>query len=235
MKKQPNLFHAVGMSRILTFFFFFLASLKLHGLNRTVIHWFENINMKLTCLGIRQHAAPLPLSAFISLAQGVHGPGCMVGTIWLDLGALKQGYSRWGRALNSFSVRDVRLGFPKCRACELRYLPMEEGALSELKISKIWGLWAENFKIWRLESQNLGKNWSCRGWNFQIFSKGGLVNEHFCLKWDPCELKARREGVLQGRTSPYLLSRSVPPPGAIQNSIGSCRQYFFRKYAPKVG
>ena len=145
MKKQPNLFHAVGMSRILTFFFFFV-SLKLHGLNRTVIHWFENINM------FGNTTAPLPLSAFISLAQGVHGPGCMVGTIWLDLGALKQGYSRWGGALNSFSVRDVRLGFPKCRACELRYLPLEEGALSELKISKIWGLWAENFQIWRLES-----------------------------------------------------------------------------------
>ena len=53
------------------------------------IHWFENINMS------GNMAAPLPLSAFISLAQGVHGPGCMVGTLWLDLGALKQGYSRW--------------------------------------------------------------------------------------------------------------------------------------------
>ena len=61
------------MSRILTFFFFFFffffVSLKLHGLNRTVIHWFENINM------FGNTAAPLPLSAFISLAQGVHGPG----------------------------------------------------------------------------------------------------------------------------------------------------------------
>ena len=213
MKKQPNLFHAVGMSRILTFFFFFFLQVWNFMVWTEQLSWlFTGLRIS-TCLGIRQHVAPLPLSAFISLAQGVHGPGCMVGTIWLDLGALKQGYSRWGRALNSFSVRDVRLGFPKCRACELRYLPMEEGALSELKISKIWGLWAENFKIWRLESQNLGKNWSCRGWNFQICSKGGLVNEHFCLKWDPCELKARREGVLQGRTSPYLLSRSVPPRG----------------------
>ena len=100
-------------------------------------------------------AAPLPLSAFISLAQGVHDP--VVGTIWLDLGpgfgSPEAGvFPVGGGALDSFSVRDVRLGFPKFRACELRYLPLEEGALSELKISKIWGLWAENFQIWRLES-----------------------------------------------------------------------------------
>ena len=93
------------------FFFFFFGKFETSWFEQNsysmklLNHWFENINM------FGNTAAPLPLSAFISLAQGVCGPGCMapVGTIWLDLGALKQGYSRWGRgALNSFSVRDVR-------------------------------------------------------------------------------------------------------------------------------
>ena len=38
------------------------------------------------------------------------------------------------------------------------------------------------------------------------------MNRLFCLKWDPYERQERREnGGLQGRTSPYPLSRSVPP------------------------
>ena len=52
-----------------------------------------------------------------------------------------------GGALNFFSGRGVRPGFPKCGACELTFAS-EKG-----------GLWAENFQIWGLVSwkfPNLG-------------------------------------------------------------------------------
>ena len=127
----------------------------------------------------------------------------------------------WG-ALNFFSGRGVQPGFLKCGACELIFAS-EKGAC-ELKIHKFWGLWMENFQILGLVSSkfpNLGAcelNFGCQieavEAKISKFSqKGVLVNWLFCLKWDPCELQDRRgKGGLQGRTSPYPLSRSVPPP-----------------------
>ena len=53
-----------------------------------------------------------------------------------------------GGATQLFSGRGVRLGFPKCGACEL-ILASEKGAC-ELKIPKFGGLWTENFQIWAL-------------------------------------------------------------------------------------
>ena len=96
----------------------------------------------------------------------------------------------WG-ALNFFQVGVCG---PDFRSVGLAnwYLPLKRGAC-ELKISNFGGLWAENFQIWALVSWNLGEIWGCRGYNFQIFSKGVPVNWSFCLKWDPCELQERRE------------------------------------------
>ena len=71
----------------------------------------------------------------------------------------------------------------------------------ELKISKFGGLWA---KIWvKIEAVRL---------KFPIFLKRGSCERTLLLEMGP--LRAAEEawkGGLQGRTSPYLLSRSVPP------------------------
>ena len=119
--------------------------------------------------------------------------------------------ARGGGALNVFSGRGVRPGFPKCGACELTFAS-EKG-----------GLWAENFQIWGLVSwkfPNLGASELKFGWKLR------LLRQKFpnFLKRGSCELtlylemgSLRAAGEawkwgLQGRTSPYPLSRSVPPP-----------------------
>ena len=125
-----------------------------------------------------------------------------------------------GGALNFFSGRGVRPGFPKCGACELTFA------------SEKAGLWAENFQIWRLVSwkfPNLGacelkisKFGACElkfGWKLRLlrlkfpnFLKRGSCELTLLLEMGP--LRAAGEawkGGLQGRTSPYPLSRSVPP------------------------
>ena len=79
------------------------------------------------------------------------------------------------------------------------------GGACELKISNFGGLWTEN----------LGENWGCRGWNFQSFSKGGLVNWLFCLKWDPCELQERREKGVFRTAHPHTPFLGQCPPGVI--------------------
>ena len=117
-----------------------------------------------------------------------------------------------GGGTQLFLGRGVRPGFPRYGACELTFA------------SENGGLWAENFQIWGLVSwkfPNLGacelkfgENWDCRGLNFQIFSKGGLVNWLFCLKWDPCERQERREkGVFRAAHlhTPFL--GQCPPGG----------------------
>ena len=114
-------------------------------------------------------------------------------------------------ALNFFSGRGVRPGFPKCGACELTFAS-EKG-----------GLWAENFQIWGLVSwkfQNLGACELKFGWELRLlrlkfpnFLKRGSCELTLLLEMGP--LRAAGEawkGGLQGRTSPYPLSRSVPPP-----------------------
>ena len=121
-------------------------------------------------------------------------------------------YPGGGGSTQLFSGRGVRPGFPKCGACELTFAS-EKG-----------GLWAENFQIWglvRWKFPNLGACelkfvWKLRllRLKFQNFLKRGPCELTLLLKMGP--LRAAGEawkGGLQGRTSPYPLSRSVPPPG----------------------
>ena len=126
-----------------------------------------------------------------------------------------------GGALNFFSGRGVRPGFPKCGACELTFAS-ERGAC-ERKISKFGGLWAENFQIWGLVSWKFPNLGACElkfGWKLRLlrlkfpnFLKRGSCELTLLLEMGP--LRAAGEawkGGLQGCTSPYPLSRSVPPP-----------------------
>ena len=121
-----------------------------------------------------------------------------------------------GGALNFFSGRGVRPGFPKCGACELTFTS-EKG-----------GLWAENFQIWGLVSWKFPNLGACElkfGWKLRLlrlkfpnFLKRGSCELTLLLEMGP--LRAAGEawkGGLQGRTSPYPLSRSVPPPGPLPN------------------
>ena len=101
------------------------------------------------------------------------------------------------------------------------HLPLKRGAC-EWKISKFGGLWAENFQIWGLVSWKFPNLGACElkfGWKlrllrlkFQNFLKRGSCELTLLLEMGP--LRAAGEawkGGLQGRTSPYPLSRSVPP------------------------
>ena len=128
--------------------------------------------------------------------------------------------SRGGGALNFFSGRGVRPGFPKCRACELTF------------VSEKGGLWAENFQIWGLVSGKFPNLRACelkiskfeglwaKIWmkieavEAKISSKGGLVNWLFCLKWDPCERQERREKGVFRAAHPHtrFLGQCPPPP-----------------------
>ena len=148
------------------------------------------------------------------------------------LAPLKPLISQWskpggGGHSNFFSGRGVRPGFPKCGACELAFAS-EKG-----------GLWAENFQIWGLVSwkfPNLGacelkfskfgglwakiwvKNEAVEA-KISQFSQKGSCELTLLLEMGP--LRAAGEawkGGLQGRTSPYHLSRSVPPRGSKQKS-----------------
>ena len=117
-------------------------------------------------------------------------------------------------------------------------LPLKRGAC-ELKISKFGGLWTENFQIWgwtcELKISNFGGLWTE---NFQIWGLGS-ENFPFFLKRGACELRLLLEmvplwttgeawkGGLQGRTSPYPLSRSVPPPPGVIAAL-----IFHKSYIP---
>ena len=116
-----------------------------------------------------------------------------------------------GGALNSFSGRGVRPRFPKCGACELTFAS-EKG-----------GLWAEKFWIWGLlnwKFPNLGAcelkfRWKLRllRLKFLNFLKRGSCELTLLLEMGPLWAAGEAwKGGLQGRTSPYPLSRSVPPP-----------------------
>ena len=106
-----------------------------------------------------------------------------------------------GGALNFFfSGRGVRPGFSKCGACELIFAFEKGGGLvnwkfpnlgaCELKMFKFGGLWANIWvKIEAVEAE------------ISKFSQKGVL-------WTTWEAW---KGGLQGHTSPYPLSRSVPP------------------------
>ena len=116
-----------------------------------------------------------------------------------------------GGAVNFFSGRGVRPGFPKWGACELTFASEKGGLVSgkfpnlgacELKIYKFGALWA---KIWvKIEADEA---------KISNFLKRGSCELTLLLEMGP--LRAAGEawkGGLQGCTSPYPLSRSVPPP-----------------------
>ena len=133
--------------------------------------------------------------------------------LWNSVSSFFQAYNSTvsrGGALNFFSGRDVRPGFPKCGACELTFAS-EKG-----------GLWAENFQIWGLVSWKFPNLGACElkfGLKLRLlrlklpnFLKRGSCELTLLLEMGP--LRAAGEawkGGLQGRTSPYPLSRSVPP------------------------
>ena len=119
-----------------------------------------------------------------------------------------------GGALNLFSGRGVRPGFPKCGACELTFAS-EKG-----------GLWAENFQIWGLVSwkfpnfgacelkiSNFGGLWA-KIWvkieaveaKISKFSqKGVLWTDSFA--WNGTLVSGRR-GVKRGSSGPHI---PIPP------------------------
>ena len=123
---------------------------------------------------------------------------------------------------STFSGKGVRPGFPKYGACEHDIILLKRGLVNwnfpnlgacELKISKFWacelkisqfgGLWA---KIWaKIEAVEAKK--------FQIFQKGVLWTDTFCLKWDPCELQERHEKGVFRATHPRTPFLGQYPPG----------------------
>ena len=90
-------------------------------------------------------------------------------------------------------------------------------------ISKFGGLWAENFQIWGLVSWKFPNLGACElkfGWKLRLlrlkfpnFSKGGLVNWLFCLKWNPCERQERREKWVFRAAHPHTPFLGQCPPG----------------------
>ena len=79
----------------------------------------------------------------------------------------------------------------------------------ELKISNFGGLWTENFQIWGLESEN-----------FLFFLKRGLLNWGYCLKWDPCELRERREKGVFRAAHPRTPFLGQCPPTRVDHVFG---------------
>ena len=118
-----------------------------------------------------------------------------------------------GGALNFFSGRGVRPGFPKCGACELTFAS-EKG-----------GLWAENFRIWGLVNWKFPNLGACErkiskfgGLWAQIWvkieaeakiskfsQKGVLWTDSFA--WNGT-LASGRRGVKRGSSGPHI---PIPP------------------------
>ena len=140
-----------------------------------------------------------------------------------------------GGALNFFQVGVCGPDFRRVGLANW-HLPLKRGAC-ERKFSKIGGLWAENFQIWGLVSWKFPNLGACElkfGWKLRLLR---LKFPNF-LKRGSCELTLLHEmeplraageawkGGLQGRTSPYPLSRPVPPPGRNHSSVSIARCAF---------
>ena len=64
--------------------------------------------------------------------------------------------------------------------------------------------------------------WGLVSWKFPNFSKGGLVNGLFCLKWDPCKLQERPEfekGVFRAAHPHTHFLGQCPPQGLESNCV----------------
>ena len=125
----------------------------------------------------------------------------------------KRGVISWGSRGGHSTFFQVGVCGPDFRSVGLAkwHLPLKRG-----------GLWAENFKIWGLVSWKFPNLGTCElkfGWKLRLFRlkfpnflKRGSCELTLLLEMGP--LRAAGEawkGGLQGRTSPYPLSRSVPP------------------------
>ena len=134
---------------------------------------------------------------------------------------IKRGANPEGGGTQLFSGRSVRPGFPKCGACELAFASEKGGLCAEnfqiwglvswkfpnlgaceLKISKFGGLWA---KIWvKIEAVEAKIS--------KFLQKGVLWTDSFAWMGPLRAAGETWKGGLQGHTSTYPLSRSVPPP-----------------------
>ena len=131
-----------------------------------------------------------------------------------------------GGALNFFQLWVCGLDFRSVGLANW-HLPLKRGAC-ERKFSKFGGLWAENFKIWRLVSWKFPNLGACElkfGWKLRLlrlkfpnFFKRGVMNWLFCLKWDPCEQQERHEkGVFRAAHPHTTFLGQCPPPGIWSN------------------
>ena len=118
--------------------------------------------------------------------------------VWTDLYLTSRG------ALNFFSGRGVRPGFPKCGACQLTFAS-EKG-----------GLWAENFQIWGLVSSKFPNLGPCElkfGWKLRLLrlkfpnflKRGVLWTDSFA--WNRT-LASGRSGMKRGSSGPHI---PIPP------------------------
>ena len=90
------------------------------------------------------------------------------------------------------------------------YLSLKEGAC-ELKISRGLSLWAENFQIWGLRAKIWAKIEAIEA-KISKFSHKGSCELTLLVEMGPLQTTGEAwKGGLQGHTSPYPLSRSVPP------------------------
>ena len=152
---------------------------------------------------------------------------------WLLTYLLKWFRSRGGGGHSTFF--QVGVCGPDFRSVGLAnwHLSLKRGAC-ERKISKFGGLWAKNFQIWGLVSWKFPNLGACElkfGWKLRLlrlkfpnFLKRGSCELTLLLEMGP--LRAAGEawkGGLQGRTSPYPLSRSVPPPPGFRFSYKTAK------------
>ena len=141
---------------------------------------------------------------------------------------------RWRATRSSPPQCSKRIYAPECDVGLANWhLPLKRGAC-ERKISKFEGLWAENFQIWGLVSWKFPNLGACElkfGWKsrllrlkFPNFLKRGSCELTLLLEMGPLWAAGEAwKGGLQGRTSPYSLSRSVPPPPPPPGSFDEMR------------
>ena len=154
----------------------------------------------------------------------LHGSMPSLIQIWNEVHCFKHSSENRVRGGGHSTFFQVGVCGPDFRSVGLAnwHLPLTGGAC-ERKISKFGGLWAENFQIWGLVSWKFSNLGACElkfGWKLRLlrlkfpnFLKRGSCELTLLLEMGP--LRAAGEtwkGGLQGRTSPYPLSRSVPPP-----------------------
>ena len=134
-------------------------------------------------------------------------------------------------ALNFFSGRGLRPGFPKCGACELAFASEKRGLLAEnfqiwglvswkfpnlgaceLKFSKFGGLWAENFQILGACELKFGLKLRLLRLKFPNFLKSGSCELTLLLEMGPLRAagEAWKKGVFRA-AHPHTPGQCLPP------------------------